>query len=91
MNEELKLQQLWNHLEVQDDERLIVQSYSREKGSDEFYVVESTDGGLKIGTAASLMQVDMGKPFRLIRQLGSDGRHTIPSVRQMKRDELLDY
>lgn len=91
MNDELKLQKLWNYLEVQADESLIVQSYNRNKGSDEFFVVELVNNQLKIITVENQSELDFNKPFRLVQQRGSDGRHIIPSVEQIIRDEIIDY
>lgn len=91
MNEKLKLQKLWNYLEVQDNENLIVQSYNHEKGSDEFFVVESVKNELKITTSNSLPELKADKPFILVQQIDSTGKHIIPSVEQLKNDELIDY
>lgn len=91
MNEKLKLQELWNYLEVQDDESLIVQSYNSEKCSDEYYVVKSENNQLKITIVESKSELDFNRPFVMVQQMDSDGRHIIPSVGQIKNDELIDY
>lgn len=91
MDQKTKIQQLWRYLKVQDDETLIVQSYDHAKGSDEFIVAKMTGNELTVSVESRIPDLSADKPFRLIQQLDSSGRHIIPSVRQMKRDEQIDY
>ncbi|MCM1296167.1 MAG: hypothetical protein NC311_11555 [Muribaculaceae bacterium] len=91
MNVKPKLQDLWNYLEVQADERLIVPVYNQEKGSDEFLVAESDGDGLSVSVKDSLDDTVLDKPFRIVQQIGEGGRHVIPSVEQIRQDERKDY
>lgn len=91
MNQKTKIQQLWRYLKVQDDEILIVQSYNHAKNSDEFIVAEMFGDKLIVNVENRMPDLSVDKPFRLIQQLDSSGRHMIPLVEQMKRDEQIDY
>ena len=91
METKIKIQNLWSYLKTQDDEILIVQSYNRAKGSDEYVIAKKVDGQLEITTSESLPELSADTPFHLIQQRGSDGHHTIPSVEQIERDKILDY
>lgn len=91
MKTTLKIKQLWRYLKIQDNEILIVQSYNRTKSSNEFIVTEMVDGVLQTHTIDGLQAFDTTKPFRLIQQLDCSGKHTIPSVKQLKYDEFADY
>lgn len=91
MNEKFKIQQLWQYLKVQDDEILIVRSYSYTKNSDEFIVAKMAGNELNITIENSLPKLQIDKPFRLIQQLDSSKKHVIPSVNQIIQDELVDY
>lgn len=91
MDPKIKIQQLWRYLKVQDDETLIVKSYNHAKGSDEFIMAKMTANGLNINVENRMPELPADKPFRLIQQLDSSGKHMIPLVEQMKRDEQIDY
>lgn len=91
MDTTFKIQQLWQYLKIQDDEVLIVQFYNHTNGYDEFLVTENVDGKLKTRIINSWQIPNINKPFRLIQQLDSFGKHTIPDVDQIKRDERADY
>lgn len=91
MKTTLKIQQLWRYLKIQDDEILIVQSYNPTKCSDEFIITEMVGGVLETHITDSFQSFDTTKPFRLIQQLDSSGKHTIPSVKQLEYDEFADY
>ena len=60
-------------------------------GYDEFFVTENVNGKLKTHIIDSLQMSNINKPFRLIQQLDSSGKHIIPDVDQIKRDERADY
>ncbi|WP_455623130.1 hypothetical protein [Parabacteroides sp.] len=91
MDATFKIQQLWQYLKIQDDEVLIVQFYNQTNGYDEFLVTENVNGKLKTHIIDSLQISNINKSFRLIQQLDSSGKHTIPDVDQIKRDERSDY
>lgn len=91
MDATFKIQQLWQYLKIQDDEVLIVQFYNHANGFDEFLVTENVDGKFKTHVINSLQISNINKPFRLIQQLDSSGKHTIPDVDQIKHDECADY
>lgn len=91
MNATFKIQKLWQYLKIQDDEVLIVQFYNQTNGCDEFLVTENADGKLKTHIIDSLQIPNINKPFRLIQQLDSSGKHIIPDVDRIKRDERADY
>lgn len=91
MDATFKIQQLWQYLKIQDDEILIVQSYNQTNGYDEFIVTENVNGKLKTHIINSLQISNINKSFRLIQQLDSSGKHIIPNVDQIKRDERADY
>lgn len=91
METALKIQQLWRYLKIQDDEILIVQLYNQIKGSDEFLITEIVDKRLVTRTINSLQMLTTTKPFRLVQQLDYSGKHIIPLVEQLKRDEFVDY
>lgn len=91
MNVALKIKQLWRYLKIQDDEILIVQSYNHASGTDEFFVTEKVGMELKTNVVSNIQLLHLNKPFRLIQQLDSSGKHTIPLVEQLKRDEIADY
>lgn len=91
MNVKTKINQLWSYLKVQDDELLIVRSFNATKNSDEYIVAEMKEGEITITTSDKMPDLNQGIPFQLIQQRGENGKHKIPSVEQLKMDELLDY
>ena len=91
MNTTLKIQRLWEYLDIQDDELLIVRSYSHETKDDEFIIVEKGSDGLKITTEVNMPALTTGRPFQMIQQRDSKGHYVIPSVEQMIQDKLSDY
>lgn len=91
MDATFQIQQLWQYLKIQDNEILIIQFYNHTNGYDEFLVTEDVGGSLKTHTIDSLQISHINKPFRLIQQLDSSGKHIIPDVNQIKRDERADY
>lgn len=91
MNQKIKIQQLWRYLKVQDDETLIVETYNHAKGADEYIVAKMAGNGLSVDVQDCMPELSADRPFRLVRQLDSSGKHTMPSVEQMKRDEQIDY
>lgn len=90
MNEKLKIQKLWCYLKIQD-EILVIQAYSRAKGKDEYLVATMGENGLAIRRANSLSEIPKDKPFRMIQQIGENGKHEIPSVNEIISDNLNDY
>lgn len=86
-----KIKQLWQYLGIQDDEILIVRSYNREKGIDEFVIAEASHNGLEITTSITFPELGENKPFQMIQQRGQDGKFIIPSVQQMLDDQISDY
>ena len=91
MNTAAKIHQLWRYLKIQDNEILIVRAYNQSKETDEFFVTETTDNGLQTTTTANMPELRVDRPFRLIQQRDSSGKYIIPSVKQLIRDELIDY
>lgn len=91
MNTRTKIRQLWGYLKIQDDELLIVRSFNATKKSDEYIVAEKVDNELKITATDTMPEIHPGIAFQMIQQIGSDGKYKIPTVEQIKRDELLDY
>lgn len=91
MNTKTKIHELWDYLKIQDDEILIVRSYNATKETDEFIVAQMNDNEVEIIISDTMPKLIPGTSFQLIQQLDSDGKHKIPSVEQIKRDELLDY
>lgn len=91
MNIKIKIQQLWDYLKVQDEELLIVRSFNATKNSDEYIVARKTGNELEITTTDIMPEIKPNMAFQMIQQIGADGRHKIPSVEQIKRDEMLDY
>lgn len=91
MNTKIKIQQLWDYLKVQDEELLIVRSFNATKGSDEYIVARKIGNELEITTTDTMPVINPNMAFQIIQQIGADGRHKIPSVEQIKRDEMLDY
>ena len=91
MNIKSKIHKLWDYLKVQDDELLIVRSFNANNNSDEYIVTRMVDNELAITIMKTMPQLQPDVAFQLIQQIGADGKHTIPSVEQLKQDELLDY
>lgn len=91
MNTRTKIRQLWGYLKIQDDELLIVRSFNATKKSDEYIVAKMVNNELKITTTDTMSEIHSGVAFQMIQQIGSDGKYKIPTVDQIKRDELLDY
>ena len=91
MDTKSKIKQLWQYLKVQDDEVLIIQSYNCTQKFDEFLVAKMIGNELDITTENKLPEFQADKPFRFIQQFDSSGRHVIPSVKQLKQDEQIDY
>lgn len=91
MNVKSKIHKLWDYLKVQDDELLIVRSFNASKHSDEYIVAKMIGNELEITTTNEMPHLQPGIAFQLIQQIGSDGRHKIPSVEQLKQDRILDY
>lgn len=91
MNTKIKIQQLWDYLKVQDEELLIVRSFNATKNSDEYILARKTGNELEITTTDTMPEIKPNMAFQMIQQIGADGRHKIPSVEQIKRDEMLDY
>lgn len=90
MDTKTKIRKLWDYLKVQDDELLIVLSFNATTNSDDYIVAEMNGNEIEI-TINNQMPDIKGRPFQLIQQIGSRGKHKIPSVEQLKRDELIDY
>lgn len=91
MNIQTKIHRLWDYLKVQDDELLIIRSFNAAKNSDEYIVARMTGNELEISATDTMPDIKPGTGFQMIQQIGADGKHKIPSVEQIKRDELLDY
>lgn len=91
MNENSKIQQLWKYLKIQDNEALIIQLYNPNKDVDEFLVVEKICGKLETHTICDLKMIPSDESFKLVQQRDSSGKHVIPSVKRIKRDEFIDY
>lgn len=91
MNTKSKIHRLWDYLKVQDNELLIVRSFNATLNSDEYIMAQKIDNEIEITTTNSMPTFNPGVPFQLIQHFGSDGKHKIPSVEQLKRDELIDY
>lgn len=91
MDIKIKIHQLWDYLKVQDDEILIVRSFNTTKDSDEYIVAKRTDNGLEITISDAMPEIKPGVAFQMIQQRGKDGKHKIPSVNQLRQNELLDY
>lgn len=91
MDTKTKIHKLWDYLKVQDDELLIVRSFNVTENSNEYIVAEKHGTELEITTTSTMPKIQPGMSFHMIQQLGSDGKHKIPTVEQIKNDELLDY
>jgi len=91
MNTNLKIRQLWRYLRIRDNEILIVQVYNPERLTDKYLVTEMRGGALTSRYMDEFLEYTSNRPFRLIQQLDSECHHVIPSVKQMKRDRLIDY
>lgn len=91
MNVKTQIHQLWSYLKVQDDELLIVRSFNNTKNADEYIVAKMVGGEIEITTTATMPDPNQCAPFQLIQQRGENGKRNIPSVEQLKLDELLDY
>lgn len=91
MNTKSKIHQLWNYLKIQDEELLIVRSYNTAMESDEYIVAKMVDKKLEVTTANTMPTFNPGTSFQLIQQIGADGKHKVPSVEQLQKDELIDY
>ncbi|MCM1140205.1 MAG: hypothetical protein NC453_16690 [Muribaculum sp.] len=91
MDIKTKIRKLWDYLKVQDDELLIVLSFNATTNSDDYIVAEMIDGQIEITVRNQMPDLFSGKPFQLIQQIGENGKHKIPSVEQLKSDELIDY
>lgn len=91
MNTTFKIKQLWEYLDIQDDEILIVRSYNQETTKDEYLIVEKSQDGLKITAKDDLAELKPGQPFKMIQQRDSEGHYIIPSVEQIIQDKLSDY
>lgn len=86
-----KIKQIWQYLEVQDDEILIVRSYNKKERKDEFLIAEATQDGLKITVSSNMPEPRLNRPFKMIQQRDSSGKYVIPSVEQLIRDKISDY
>lgn len=91
METKLKIQALWNYLEVQDNELLIVSVYNQNTGKDLFIVAEAKETELSITTKDNITDAISDRPFQWIQQRDSDGKYIIPSVEQLIEDKNLDY
>lgn len=91
MNIMFQIRQLWRYLKIQDDEILIIPFYNPATQNDQYIVAEKKNARLEILTLNNMPELSSNKAFKIIQHIGSDGKHIIPSVKQMKRDEKKDY
>lgn len=91
MNIGLKIKELWYYLKIQDDEILIIKVYNKTNGRDEYIVAEKVNGLIETRQTESIDDIDIDRPFRIIKQRNESGKFEIPSVKQMEHDKLIDY
>lgn len=91
MNVQTKIQQLWDYLQVRDDELLIIRSFNATKNANEYIIAKLLKHKIKITRSDIMPDLELNQSFQLIQQIGQDGKYKIPSVEQLKQDELLDY
>lgn len=91
MNTILRIQQIWQYLEVQDNEILIIRFYNHFHRKDEYLLVKSTNNGLTILLSETISDVICANPFRMIQQRNKAGQFIIPSVNQLIKDMVDDY
>ena len=91
MDTRKKIEELWRYLKIQDNEVLIVRVYNRKTLSDEYLMVNNNNHSLEISTHSCLPELGQYNSFRYIQQMDSDGKHIIPSVKQLIRDKQVDY
>ena len=92
MDEKLKIERLWHYLQIQD-ELLIIQVQNSSEGTNEYLIVEMTNGELQINTANNddVQSLFMKKNLRIISQRDETGKYIIPDVEQIILDEEMDY
>lgn len=91
MNIVFQIRQLWRYLKIKDNEILIIPLFNQTTETDQFIVAEKKNERIEISIADKMPELSLDKPFKIIQHIGADGKHVIPSVEQMKRDEKRDY
>lgn len=91
MNKKTKIKQLWEYLKIPRDGLLAVRAFCATKRHDVYYIAERKCGKMSVTVYDELSDIDTSRKFYLVSQIGSSGKHIIPSVRQLRRDECSDY
>lgn len=91
MNKTEEIFKLWKYYGIADDERLIILSYSPDKGHDEYYVAEMNNNQLSVKVEDKIPELDGSYPFQIIQHIGESGKHEIPSVESIIENKNLDY
>jgi len=97
-NVRLKIEKLWQHLKISDDEFLIVREDT--EYSEDYIIATKVNNKIKLcktifkkGTRERQKNflASLNNPFTLIQQRGKNGLHHIPDVEEWKKDEEIDY
>ncbi len=91
MNKTIKIRQIWQYLEVQDDEVLIIPFYNESVKKNEFLIAEQKFNKFKVTVARDLPLLNNGRSFRIVQQRDSKGSFVIPSVKELLEEKFSDY
>lgn len=90
MDLDSKISQLWQYLNVKDHEKLIIQVFDPKRKEDVYIVVVKNNNLITHGVN-KIVDMNFNHPFRLVKYVGPEGKHVIPSVEQLQKDEEMDY
>lgn len=89
MNTNDNIHKLWEYLNIRDNEIMIVRTHNGDR--EEYLTIRKTDGGLCATASDTFPEPGEGTEFTFVQYLGSDGKHHIPSVDELIREEEDDY
>lgn len=84
------LAQIWDYLNLDDDEILIVPVFNQDTNRDIYYVTRKEGEGLITQLLFSFPDVS-SSPFRMIQRRNSEGKLVLPTIKNMKNDSEMDY
>lgn len=91
MDNEIKIRQLWRYLKIEDDEILIIQFYNQSTKAEEYAIAAKSNGEIEIRYEKDIPELSLNKPFHLFQHIGTEGKHIIPSVKELEEEKDMDY
>lgn len=91
MNKTENIRQLWEYLKLKADETLIIPIYNKEIQKDNYLIAKMLNGAIHVETADEMPELSLLNSFHLVKHIGENGNHELPSVEQMERDKDMDY